>query len=79
MRQAQSLSAVQGKWHAVNCRGQLKLATTFEFFQYRFSDSFGVVTHRYLLCGQGQAIFRGAEFQSSGKAREKNVSTRKET
>ena len=25
----------------MNCSGQLKLATALEFFQYRFSDSFG--------------------------------------
>ncbi|WP_445445476.1 hypothetical protein [Citrobacter freundii] len=25
----------------VECSGQLKLATALEFFQYRFSDSFG--------------------------------------
>lgn len=29
-----------------DCSGQLKLATALEFFQYRFSDSFGA-THRY--------------------------------
>ncbi len=26
---------------AASCCGQLKLATALEFFQYRFSDSFG--------------------------------------
>ena len=28
-------------WCSHSCSGQLKLATTLEFFQYRFSDSFG--------------------------------------
>lgn len=29
------------KMHQLVCSGQLKLATDLEFFQYRFSDSFG--------------------------------------